>query len=54
MAENTQSYQVIGIEGDALHCAAYTADGVLYDQVRLRKPGEDVKSITPKRRWSRC
>jgi 3',5'-cyclic AMP phosphodiesterase CpdA len=35
--ENTQFYQVISLDGDTLHYAAYTADGALYDEVRLTK-----------------
>jgi 3',5'-cyclic AMP phosphodiesterase CpdA len=46
-AENTQFYQVISIEDDALHYAAYTADGALYDEVRLSKSAEGLKAITP-------
>jgi len=46
MAENTQFYQVIGIDGDELHYQAYTADGVLYDEVRLHKSVEGRKSIS--------
>jgi hypothetical protein len=45
--ENSQFYQVIGIDGDALHYAAYTADGALYDEVRLHKAAAGLKSITP-------
>lgn len=44
--ENTQFYQVIGIDGDELHYAAYTADGALYDEVRLHKAADGLKSIT--------
>lgn len=46
-AENTQFYQVISIDGDDLHYAAYTADGALYDDVRLQKSTGGVKSISP-------
>lgn len=45
MAENTQFYQVIGIDGDELHYTAYTADGAVYDEVRLRKTAQGLKSI---------
>lgn len=45
-AENTQFYQVIGVDGDELHYAAYMADGVLYDEVRLRKSREGLKLIS--------
>lgn len=45
-AENTQFYQVIGIDGDELHYAAYMADGALYDEVRLQKSAEGLKAIT--------
>jgi 3',5'-cyclic AMP phosphodiesterase CpdA len=45
--ENTQFYQVIGIDGDALHYAAYTADGALYDEALLHKSGAGLKSIRP-------
>lgn len=46
MAENTQFYQVISIEGDELHYAAHTADGALYAEVRLRKSAEGAKMIS--------
>lgn len=45
--ENTQFYQVIGIDGDALHYAAFTADGELYDEVRLSKSDAGLKTIAP-------
>jgi len=47
MAENSQFYQVIGIDGDDLHYAAYTADGALYDEVRMRKSGDGTKALLP-------
>jgi phosphodiesterase/alkaline phosphatase D-like protein len=47
LAENTQFYQIISIDGDALHYAAYTADGALYDEVLMNKSAEGVKSISP-------
>lgn len=43
MGENAQFFQVISIEGPALHYAAYTADGVLYDEVRLTKSADGSK-----------
>jgi len=46
MGENTQFYQVISIDGDELHYAAYTADGELYDDVRLSRSADGVKRIT--------
>lgn len=49
LAENTQFYQVISIEGGALHYAAYTADGRLYDEVRISKGADGAKTITPER-----
>ena len=40
-AENTQLYQIISIDGDALRYEARTANGELYDAFRLKKkPGE--------------
>jgi 3',5'-cyclic AMP phosphodiesterase CpdA len=40
-AENTQLYQIISIDGDALRYEARTATGELYDAFRLKKkPGE--------------
>lgn len=47
MGENTQFYQVIGIDGEALHYAAYTADGELYDEVQLTKSDAGIKTIAP-------
>lgn len=49
LAENTQFYQVISIDGGALHYAAYTADGRLYDEVRLTKTAGGTKTIAPER-----
>lgn len=49
MGENTQFYQVISVEGEALHYAAYTADGRLYDEVRLAKAADGAKTIAPER-----
>jgi len=46
MGENTQFYQVISIDGDALHYAAYSADGELYDEVRLTRSPDGVKHIS--------
>jgi 3',5'-cyclic AMP phosphodiesterase CpdA len=45
--ENTQFYQVIGIEGDTLDYAAYTADGQLYDAFRLAKTADGAKTLVP-------
>jgi predicted phosphodiesterase len=45
-AENTQFFQVIEIDEDALHYAAYSADGVLYDEFRLAKELGGSKKIT--------
>lgn len=45
-AENSQFYQVISIDGADLHYTAYTADGVLYDDVRLRRSDDGLKSIS--------
>ena len=36
-AENTQLYQIISIDGDALRYEARTATGELYDAFRLKK-----------------
>jgi len=49
LAENAQFYQIIGIDGDELHYAAYTADGTLYDEVRLRKSADGLKAIASTR-----
>jgi hypothetical protein len=55
-AENTQLYQIISIDGDALRYEARTAAGELYDAFRLTKrPGEvnqlmDEAPQTPERR----
>lgn len=49
MAENTQFYQVITIDGGTLHYAAYTADGRLYDDVRLNKAADGTKTIAQER-----
>ncbi len=49
MAENTQFYQVITIDGSTLHYAAYTADGRLYDDVRLTKAADGTKTIAQER-----
>lgn len=46
MGENSQFYQIIRIDGDELNYSAYTTDGALYDQVRLSKSAEGLKSIT--------
>lgn len=45
-AENTQFYQVIGIDGGQLHYAAYTADGQLYDEFRLTKSTKGQKILS--------
>lgn len=44
-AENTQFFQVIEIDGDALRYAAHTADGALYDAFRLIKTEDGVKRL---------
>ena len=55
-AENTQLYQIVSIDGDALRYEARTAAGELYDAFRLTKrPGEinqlvDEAPKTPERR----
>jgi len=46
-AENTQFFQVIDIDGDALDYAAYTADGVLYDAFRLERTEDGDKRLVP-------
>jgi predicted phosphodiesterase len=46
MAENTQFYQIISIDGDELHYVAHTADGAIYDEVRLCKPANGTKTIS--------
>ncbi|MGD9722350.1 MAG: fibronectin type III domain-containing protein [Pirellulales bacterium] len=57
-AENTQLYQIISVEGDALRYEARTATGELYDAFRLNKrPGQinelvDAIPDTPERRRS--
>ncbi|MFA7588191.1 MAG: metallophosphoesterase family protein [Novosphingobium sp.] len=45
--ENSQFYQVISIDKGALHYAAYTSDGKLYDEVRLTKSADGAKTIAP-------
>jgi phosphodiesterase/alkaline phosphatase D-like protein len=45
LGENTQFYQVISIDGDSLHYAAYTADGALYDEVSLTKAADGSKTM---------
>jgi 3',5'-cyclic AMP phosphodiesterase CpdA len=47
LGENTQFYQVVSIDGGALHYAAYSADGRLYDEVRLTKSADGAKTIAP-------
>ena len=44
-AENTQFFQVIEIDDRALHYAAYSADGTLYDEFRLTKASDGTKTI---------
>lgn len=46
-AENTQFYQIISIDDGVLHYAAHTADGQLYDEVRLTKSTDGTKTIAP-------
>lgn len=46
--ENTQFYQVIGIDEGELHYAAYTADGRIYDEFRLTKSSTGRKTISTK------
>lgn len=43
--ENTQFYQIISIDDDKLHYASYTVDGALYDEVRMQKSKDGLKSI---------
>jgi hypothetical protein len=43
--ENSQFYQVIGIDGGTLDYAAYTSDGELYDRVVIEKTGQKKKVI---------
>lgn len=57
VAENTQLYQIITVDGDQLRYEARTAVGRLYDAFTLRKrdghPNELIEQIpdTPERRW---
>lgn len=44
--ENTQFYQVIGIDGDTLDYTAYTSDGVQYDRVVIEKKQDGIKRVT--------
>lgn len=46
-AENTQFYQVIEIDGDALRYAAYTADGEPYDLFEMHKAQNGAKRLLP-------
>jgi 3',5'-cyclic AMP phosphodiesterase CpdA len=45
MAENTQFFQVIGIDGDQLTYEAYTADGQLYDRFAMKKDARGVRKL---------
>ncbi|MDP3908556.1 metallophosphoesterase family protein [Novosphingobium sp.] len=49
LGENTQFYQVISIDGGTLHYAAYTADGLLYDEARVNKAADGAKTIAPQK-----
>ena len=40
MLENTQLYQVIGIDGDTLTYRSYSATGKLFDGFQLKKSDE--------------
>lgn len=46
MAENTQFFQVIDVDGRELHYKAYTATGELYDAFKLRKDAAGEKTLT--------
>lgn len=46
MAENTQFFQAITVEGDAISYHAYTATGDLYDSFVMRKGPDGVKRVT--------
>ena len=43
--ENSQFYQVIGIDGDTLDYAAYTTDGIQYDRVVIEKKQDGIKRV---------
>jgi hypothetical protein len=45
VAEDTQLYQVIRVEGDILRFEARTAVGDLYDAFELRKSSEGVNEL---------
>jgi 3',5'-cyclic AMP phosphodiesterase CpdA len=46
-AENTQFFQVIEIDGEALRYAAYTADGEPYDVFEMHKADDGEKRLVP-------
>lgn len=43
--ENSQFYQVIGVDGERLDYAAYTTDGVQYDRVVIEKKQDGIKRV---------
>jgi hypothetical protein len=45
-AENTPFFQVISIDGDALHYEARTATGLLYDAFRIDKSNRGQNTVT--------
>jgi len=50
VAEDTQLFQVIRIEGDRLSFEAHTATGTLYDAFQLRKRADgknEFRSLAP-------
>ncbi|NDC58331.1 MAG: hypothetical protein EBZ50_05830, partial [Alphaproteobacteria bacterium] len=46
-AENTQFFQTVTIDGDALRYEAWTADGQLYDAFALEKDKSGVRRERP-------
>lgn len=53
MAENTQFFQVVAIDGNQLSYKAYTATGKLYDCFIITKDGDGTKRLTSPIRTSR-
>ncbi|NBB94956.1 MAG: metallophosphoesterase [Planctomycetes bacterium] len=47
--QNLQLYQVIHIDGDALHYRAYTADGNVYDEFKLEKQRDGTNRLIEQR-----
>jgi 3',5'-cyclic AMP phosphodiesterase CpdA len=45
LAENTQFFQVISIDGETLSYRAYTADGQLYDAFTMEKSADGLKTL---------